>query len=114
MTDAPAWAIRCHYRPGGAEARMAIRLEHIDYMIAALPNTIFGGALLDDAGVPVGMEVILRLPDRAAAESFLAGEPYARAGLFASVVIERVRTMTPPNDGGPLYEQRDLERARRG
>ena len=112
--ETPAYAIRCHYRPGGAEARMAIRLEHLEYVIAGLPITLFGGALLREDGQPVGMELIVRVADQAAARSFIEAEPYHRAGLFASVVIERVRTMTPPYDGGPLYEQLALERARRG
>ncbi len=114
MTDASAaWAIRCHYRPGGADERLAIRLEHIEYMIAALPVTIFGGAILSDDGTPVGMEVILRLADRAAAQAFIDQEPYCRGGLFASIVIERVRAMTPPYDGAPLYRELEIERARR-
>ena len=108
-----AYAIRCHYRPGGAEARLAIRLEHLEFVIAALPITLFGGALLNDDGEPVGMELIVRVADRAAGLAFIEREPYHEAGLFASVVIERVRAMTPPYDGAPLYEQLALERARR-
>ncbi len=108
-----AWAIRCHYRPGGAEERLAIRLEHIEYMIAALPFTIFGGAILSGDGAPLGMEVIVRLADREAAQAFIDREPYSRGGLFATVVIEQVRAMTPPYDGGPLYQQLEIERSRR-
>jgi len=44
------------------------------------------GPLIED-GVMRGSLLILDAPDRAAAEAFAAGDPYARAGLFASVEI---------------------------
>ena len=52
--------------------------------------------------------------DLESARAFIGPESYYRAGLFASVVIERVRPMTPPYDGAPRYEQLAVERARRG
>lgn len=111
--ETPAFALRCYYRPGGAEDRLAIRIPHLEYMIAALPIKLFGGAILADDGSAIGMEVILRVPDRAAAERFLAAEPYARAGLFERVEITPVRPMVPPGDGTRLHAELARERARR-
>ena len=43
--------------------------------------------LLDAAGEMAGSLVILDVPDMAAAESWAKSDPYAMAGLFASVEI---------------------------
>ena len=44
---------------------------------------------LDDDGGMIGSLVVLDVADRAAAEAWAAGDPYARAGLFARVEIRR-------------------------
>lgn len=105
------YRLLCRYRPGGAEARLPLRIVHLEYMIAALPITVFGGAVLSDQGEPLGMEVLLEVPTRALAERFIADEPYSAAGLFESVTIDRIRVMTPPQDGGPLRQALADERA---
>ena len=46
-----------------------------------------GGPFLDPAGQPCGSMLILDCPDEAAARAFLAGDPYAKAELFASVEL---------------------------
>ena len=89
--------VQAFYRPGGAEARLPIRAAHIRHMLEWLPRTVFGGALLDDRGDPVGMAVALDVAGRAEAEAFLADEPYARAGLFDDVRIHAMKQMTPPH-----------------
>ena len=62
MPEERTYLIRCTYRPGGAQDRLAIRREHIEHMLEWLPRTVFGGALLDSAGKePVGMVVALRM-----------------------------------------------------
>jgi uncharacterized protein YciI len=89
------YVILCRYRPGGAEARFAIRARHLEYMIAALPRTVAGGGLLDEGGSAVGMLVMIDVADREPAERFVAAEPYNAAGLFESVQITPIRLMTP-------------------
>jgi uncharacterized protein YciI len=111
MTDQFGYRILCRYRPGGATDRLPLRAMHLEYMIAQLPVTVFGGAVLAEDGEPLGMEVLVAVPTRPAAEEWVAAEPYAAAGLFASIEIERVRIMTPPLDGSRLYAV--LERERR-
>jgi uncharacterized protein YciI len=51
-------------------------------------GVILGGPLLSDDGAAwVGSVLLVQLRDRAAVETMLAGEPYVRAGLYASVEI---------------------------
>ena len=113
MTDAERYGYRllCRYRPGGAEDRLPLRIPHLEYMIASLPDTVFGGAVLADDGRALGMEVLLEVPTRAVAERWIAAEPYCAAGLFESVTIDRIRIMTPPRDGAPLRRALAAERS---
>ena len=43
----------------------------------------------------IGSLLIIDFPDRAAADSFAAGDPYGRAGLFASVRVSPWRKVIP-------------------
>jgi len=89
--------VHCLYRPGGAEARLAIRHAHIEHMLAWLPHTVFGAAMLDDDGATArGMVVALDVACAEDARRFVAGEPYCRAGLFESIAVHPLVQMTPP------------------
>jgi uncharacterized protein len=80
------YALICDDRPGGLELRKANRAAHLDY-IRATGVVAQAGPFLDAEGAMVGSLVILDVPDRAAAEAWAAGDPYAVAGLFAKVEI---------------------------
>lgn len=86
----PLFALICTDRPGHLETRMANREAHLAYLkdTACVAQA---GPFLDAAGEMCGSLVVLDLPDRAAAEAWAAGDPYARAGLFADVRIEEWR-----------------------
>ena len=51
------------------------------------------GALLDLDDRHCGSLLIVDVEDRAAAEGFAAGDPYAKAGLFESTVIRAYRVV---------------------
>ena len=106
-----SFLIQCRYRPGAAEERFSIRAKHLEYMISALPNTVAGGALLDQRGPAIGMFVVLEVEDRAIAERFISGEPYNAAGLFETVEILRLKLMTPEPE--PNFLAAELTRQRR-
>lgn len=101
------YLVQATYRPGGADARLAIRAEHIRYMLDWLPRTVFGGALLADeaGGGATGMAVALDVASREDATAFVDGEPYARAGLFDDIRIVAMRQMTPPHDAAFLERE---------
>ena len=50
-----------------------------------------GAILADDSAGRTGSVLIIKVPDRVAAEAFSAGEPLRSAGVFASVRITRMR-----------------------
>jgi hypothetical protein len=105
------FAFICFDKPGKADLRQRIRAEHIEYMMAALDRTAFGGPLQDDDGeTSIGSIFAIDFDDRASAEAFIAEEPYTRYGLFEPPRIYPWVQMAPEPEPGSL--QRELERQR--
>jgi hypothetical protein len=79
-------------KPDSLALRTATRAEHLAYLRRHLPRLLAAGALLDEDGSGGdGSVLIYDTEARAEAEAFAAGDPFARAGLFASVEIRRWR-----------------------
>ena len=79
-------------RPDGLELRQRVRPEHLAYLDAHKARLLAAGALLEDDGkAGFGSVLIYDSDDRAEAEAFARGDPFARAGLFASTEIHRWR-----------------------
>ena len=85
------FAITCHDKPGSLAVRQANRPAHLAF--AAAHQVALGGPLLDEQGQPCGSLLVLEAPDRAAAEAFVAGDPYGLGGLFDRVTIQGFRTV---------------------
>lgn len=81
-------------RPGTAGLRAATRQAHADYQHARA-NPV-GGPLLDDVGAPCGTLIVFEAPDLAAAETFIAADPYVVAGLFASTSVRQFHAIDWP------------------
>ena len=82
------FAAICMDKPGHIELRLANRPAHLAFLEQHGANVRLGGAFLDDAGEkPIGSLLILDCADRAAAQALLDNDPYAKAGLFASVEL---------------------------
>jgi len=66
------------------------RLDNRDAHVAYLKSTGVvsqAGPLLDDAGDMAGSLVILDVEDMAAAQAWVEGDPYGKAGLFEKVEL---------------------------
>ena len=94
----PTFAIHCIDKPFQRELRAATRPEHLAYLETALDRILVAGPLLDDEGNPIGSMLLMEFPDRRAAVSFAADDPYARAGLFASVAVTAWRQVFPRSE----------------
>lgn len=81
------FALICTDKPGAIEIRMANREAHLAY-IDDTGVVAQAGPFLDEGGAMCGSLVILTVDSRAEAETWAAGDPYAKAGLFADVRIE--------------------------
>lgn len=87
------FTILCTDKPGSLDLRMATRPQHIAYLQTYVNRLHEAGPLLDNDGRPCGSMLLVEVEDRAAAEGFAEADPYAKAGLFESVVIRRYRTV---------------------
>jgi uncharacterized protein YciI len=81
------FVLTCLDKPGALELRLANREAHFAYF-GERPGVLrLGGPFLDEAGDMAGSLMIIEVDDLAAARAFIAGDPYAKAGLFQSVDI---------------------------
>lgn len=85
------FTITCTDKPGALPLRQANRPDHLAYLEAAGHSLCLAGPLLDADGQPRGSLLVVDVVDRAAAEAFAAGDPYAQAGVFADVTIRAFR-----------------------
>lgn len=75
------------------DLRMKNRADHLAYAKDQGCVRLAGPFLSEgDSPAPQGSLLIIEVKDRAAAEDFAAGDPYAKAGLFQDV---RISSWTP-------------------
>ncbi|NGM51936.1 YciI family protein [Caulobacter sp. 602-2] len=82
----PLYAIVCKDKPGALETRLAVRPKHLEYL-AQSTNLKLAGALLDDAGNPIGSILVVEADDVSVAQAQADNDPYTAAGIFESVEI---------------------------
>ena len=80
------FALIARDEPGAIETRLANRAAHLDYVTQS-GVVRQAGPLLNNDEEMIGSLLILDVEDRAAAESWAAGDPYAKAGLFQDVEL---------------------------
>ena len=91
----PHFAIHCIDKPEGGELRGATRAAHLAHIDGIADQVLVAGPLLDLAGQPIGSLLIIDFPERKDAVAFAAADPYALAGLFASVAVTAWRQVRP-------------------
>ena len=89
------FAIHCIDKPDSAELRAATRAEHLAYIGKIVDSVLVAGPLLGLDGAPIGSLLIIDFADRKAAIQFAADDPYALAGLFASVAVTAWKKVFP-------------------
>lgn len=76
----------CLDKPGHAAIRAAHRPAHLEFLKQHAAQIVIAGPVLSEDGQQmVGSLFILELESRADLDRFLQSDPYAKAGLFASV-----------------------------
>jgi uncharacterized protein YciI len=77
-------ALIAHDKPGALQTRMDNRAAHVEYLKGS--DAVFqAGPLLNANEQMIGSLIILDVPDMAAAQAWVDGDPYGKAGLFDSV-----------------------------
>ncbi len=91
----PYYAIHCIDKPSSTELRASVRPDHLAHVESVAGQLLVVGPLLDDEGAPIGSLLIIDFEDRKAAIQFAADDPYAQAGLFASVAVTPWKKVFP-------------------
>ena len=82
----------CLDKPDHLQTRADIRPAHLAYLNGLKERVKVAGALLGpDARTPVGSMLIFDCANEAAARALAADDPFAKAGLFASVDVKAWR-----------------------
>jgi uncharacterized protein len=81
------FALICIDKPDHLKVRLDTRSDHLAYLKDLGSDLKFAGPFLDSAGKPNGSLVVFKAADQAAAAKIAESDPYAKAGLFASVDI---------------------------
>lgn len=79
-------ALICKDKPGALQTRLDNRTAHLEH-INASGIVEMAGPFLNEAGEMTGSLVVLEVDSLKAAQDWAAADPYAKAGLFESVVI---------------------------
>jgi uncharacterized protein YciI len=86
------WAISRVAGPSFAEKREKGLQPHLDYLHSQKGILVLSGATLSDDGKDyTGSLLIVNVDGRAAAQAFVDGDPFQKAGMFTNVKITRMR-----------------------
>lgn len=86
----------CTDKPNASEIRMANREQHLEYLRGVEDRLILAGPTQsDDLSYMNGSLLILEFSDLSQAQDFAAHDPYAKAGLFESVIIRPWKQTVP-------------------
>ena len=77
--------VYCTDKPGSLDVRMANRADHIEWLKARGDRLKAGGPWMNDAGEMAGSLLIVDADDAHELSTWLAEDPYAKAGLFNRV-----------------------------
>ena len=86
------WAISCTDKPDSAATREKVLQPHRDYLQSQKGILVLAGATqTDDGKEAIGSLFIVNAGSRTEAKAFSDGDPFTKAGVFASITITRMR-----------------------
>jgi uncharacterized protein YciI len=86
------WVISCSDKPNTAATRAGILQPHRDYLQSQKKILVLAGATQNDDGTEaLGSLFVVNVNGRAEAKAFSDGDPFTKAGVFASITITRMR-----------------------
>ena len=86
------WAIFCTDKPNSAAIRDKVLQPHRDYLQSQKGILVLAGATqTDDGAEATGSLFIVNAGSRAQARAFSDGDPFTKAGVFATITITRMR-----------------------
>jgi uncharacterized protein YciI len=95
-------------KQGGAPRREE-RPAHLDYVAGHQGLIVYAGPLIED-GRMVGSLFVFDVPDRAALDAYLTGDPYFTRPIFETIEIYESRRMVPETEPGALAAEAEKAR----
>ena len=83
----PLFAVICTDKPDHLQTRLDNRADHVAYLKET--GAVMAGPFLNGDDAMYGSLVVIDVDDTDAAQAWAAGDPYAKAGLFEDVRIEK-------------------------
>ncbi|RIJ18030.1 YciI family protein [Henriciella mobilis] len=84
----PLFLLNARDKPGALDVRMSNRPAHLDWAKAHADRILMAGPVFaDDGETFAGSTFVVEFDSLRDAEAWAAQDPYAKAGLFASVEI---------------------------
>jgi hypothetical protein len=103
--------ILCKLKADSEAARKALRLQHLEYILAHRSALVAGGPVLTETNAPWMMIIFTHFTDKQSAQDFIRLEPYTASGqVFESVDVRPWSQVLPEAAPGSL--QADIERER--
>ncbi|PHP68501.1 hypothetical protein CSC94_00380 [Zhengella mangrovi] len=83
------FALICNDKPGALQVRLDTRPTHLEWLNGLKDQGLvkLAGPFMGADGKPNGSLVVVEAENQSAAEALAARDPYAAAGLFASVEV---------------------------
>ena len=89
------FVVECQDKPGQLQLRLTTRPPHLEYLRSHSASILLAGPLLDASGQPNGSLLVFEVESRGALDEIIENDPYALAGLFASVRVTPFRKTLP-------------------
>lgn len=94
------YVLRLLDKPGASALRDAVRPAHKAYLGRVADRIAFAGPLVADDGVAmIGSLLAIDFPSREAAMTWLADEPFTKAGLYAGTEVHAFVNLWPQKAG---------------
>jgi uncharacterized protein len=94
------YAVICTDKPDSLGIRKANRPEHVEYLQSLDDRLVLAGPFTESDGQTMnGSLIVIEAASLQAAKEIAAGDPFAKAGLFASVEVRPwLWTLNKPSD----------------
>jgi hypothetical protein len=94
------YAVICTDKPDSLGIRKANRPEHVEYLQSLDDRLVLAGPFTEPDGETMnGSLIVIEAASLQAAKEIAAGDPFAKAGLFASVEVRPwLWTLNKPSD----------------
>jgi uncharacterized protein len=82
------YVLICTDKPGALPVRKANRPQHLEYLKSLGDRVVLAGPFTEEDGATMnGSLVVVEAASLEAARAIAAGDPFAKAGVFASVEV---------------------------